>query len=120
MANSRQLTASVAKGTTGTPTITNPDGSQSPLTIPQGVSFVVTDISIQRLSVLGTPGLFNVALRQNIPNGGTTNRWAFIGQISQNLERGFTTGIKFSTPFVVENGSQSVDVVVVRLWGFFE
>ena len=119
MPRSIQLTASVAKGSTATPMMTKSDGSESPFVIPKKKAFVVTDISIQRLSVLGMTDLFEVSLSQNIPTGGTTNRWTFIGKIAQNLERAFTSGIRFSTPFIVANGSQSADLVVVRLWGFF-
>jgi hypothetical protein len=115
-----QLVASVAKGAGTSPTIANPDGSDSPFTIPAGKTFVVTDISIQRLSVLGTTELVEVALRQTIPTGGTTNRWTFVGATTTNVERSFTTGIAFSTPFVVTNGTQSSDVAIVRLWGFFQ
>ena len=115
-----QLTASVAKGGSAAPTVAQPDGSQSPFSIPAGRMFVVTDISIQRLSVLGAPELVDVSLQQNIPSGGTTNRWTFIGQTTTNVERNFTTGIAFTAPFVVTNGSQSTDVAVVRLWGYFQ
>jgi len=107
-----QLVASVAKGAAVSPTVANPDGSGGPFTIPEGKSFVVTDISIQRLSVLGTAELVEVALQQNIPTGGTTNRWTFIGETTTNVERAFTTGIAFSKPFVVTNGVQSTDVAV--------
>jgi hypothetical protein len=115
-----QLIASVAKGVAAAPTVANPDGSNAPFTIPTGKTFVVTDISIQRLSVLGSSELVEVALRQDIPTGGTTNRWAFIGSTTTNVERSFVSGIAFSTPFVVTNGTQSTDVAVVRLWGFFQ
>lgn len=119
MSNSIQLIASVAKGTTKTPEIVQTDGSQSAFVIPPGLTFTVTDISIQRLSVVGTSGLFEVALTQTLPHGGTENRWTFVGMTSGNIERAFTSGICFSTQFVVANGSQSADVAVVRLWGFF-
>lgn len=115
-----QLVASVAKGGAVSPTVASHDGSSGPFAIPPGETFVVTDISIQRLSVLGTTELVDVALQQNIPTGGTTNRWTFIGATTTNVERSFTTGIAFSKPFVVTNGTQSTDAVVVRLWGFFQ
>jgi hypothetical protein len=115
-----ELVASVAKGAAVAPTVANPDGSGGPFTIPIGKTFVVTDISIQRLSVLGTTELVDVSLRQNIPTGGTTNRWTFIGSTTTNVERSFATGIAFSTPFVVTNGTQSTDVAVVRLCGYFQ
>ena len=115
-----QLVASVAKGGSKTPSVVRPDGSDVAFSIPHGKTFVVTDISIQRLSVLGTPQLVEVSLEQNIPAGGTTNRWTFIGQTTANVERSFATGIAFSKPFVVTNGGQSSDVAVVRLFGFFQ
>jgi hypothetical protein len=59
-----QLTATVKSGGSASPQITNPDGSQSPFVIPKGNVFVVTDISIQRESVVGTVGLFNLSLEQ--------------------------------------------------------
>src|SRR5260370_988753 len=113
-----QLIASVAKGAAASPTVANPDGSGAPFAIPTGKKFVVTDISIQRLSVLGSVELVDVALRQDIPTGGSTNRWAFIGATTTNVERSFVSGIAFSTAFVVTNGTQSTDVAVVRLWGY--
>ena len=115
-----QLIASVAKGAKASPTVANPDGSDGSFTIPAGKTFIVTDISIQRLTVLGTTELVEVALEQKSPTGGTINRWTFIGTTTTNVERSFTTGIAFSTPFVVTNGSQSTDVAVVRLWGYFQ
>ena len=120
MTTSVQLVASVAKGAATAPAIANADGSSSPFAIPAGKTFVVTDISIQRLSVLGTTELVDVALRQDIPTGGTTNRWTFIGATTTNVERSFTTGIAFSKPFTVTNGTQSTDAAVVRLWGHFQ
>lgn len=115
-----QLETSVPKGGTKTPNIVHPDGHDTAFSIPAGKTFVVTDVSIQRLSVLATAILLEVALTQDIPpSGGTTNRWSFVGETTANVERTFSTGIAFSTPFVVTNGSQSGDAVVVRLWGFF-
>jgi hypothetical protein len=114
-----QLTATVKSGGSASPQITNPDGSQSPFVIPKGNVFVVTDISIQRETVVGTVGLFNVSLEQNIATASEL-RWAFVGSSAQNIERSFTTGIAFSTPFVVQNGVQLGDAVVVRLWGFLQ
>lgn len=115
-----QLIAAVGPGDTVRPSIANPDGSESPFKIPDGYAFVVTDISIQRLLLVSGPGLFGVDLVQNIPTGGTTNRWSFVGSITQNAERGFTTGMKFTASFWVDNASSSVDSVNVRLCGFFE
>jgi hypothetical protein len=115
-----QLVASVAQGSAASPTVAKPDGSDGPFTIPAGKTFVVTDISIQRLTVEATPELVEVALQQNIPTGGTINRWTFIGATSTNVERSFATGIAFATPFVVTNGPLSTDVAVVRLWGYFQ
>ncbi|MGJ5083273.1 hypothetical protein [Bradyrhizobium oligotrophicum] len=115
-----QLETSVPKGGTKTPNIVHPDGHDTAFSIPAGKTFVVTDVSVQRLSVLGTAMLLEVSLTQDIPSsGGTTNRWSFVGETTANVERTFSTGIAFSTPFVVRNGSQSGDTVVVRLWGFF-
>jgi len=90
-----QLTATAKSGGSASPQITNSDGSQSPFVIPKGDMFVVTDISIQRESVVGTAGLFNVSLVQDLGPGGTQLRWAFVGAPAQNIERSFTTGIAF-------------------------
>lgn len=68
-----QLTATAKSGGSASPQITNSDGSQSPFVIPKGDMFVVTDISIQRESVVGT-GLFNVSLVQDLGPGGTQLR----------------------------------------------
>lgn len=115
-----QLETAVAKGGTSTPNIVHPDGHDTAFSIPAGKTFVITDISIQRLSIHGTAILLEVSLRQDIPpSGGTTNRWSFVGETTANVERTFSTGVAFSTPFVVTNGSESGDAVVVRLWGFF-
>jgi hypothetical protein len=75
----------------------------APFTIPDGYAFVVTDISIQRLSVVSGPGLFAADLVQNYTESGSINRWSFVGSITQNLERSFTTGIRFTTPFKIDN-----------------
>jgi hypothetical protein len=115
-----QLLAAVGPGETVKLSIINSDGSQSPFQIPEGCAFVVTDISIQRLSVVSGPGLFAVDLVQNIPSGGTINRWSFVGSIVENVERSFTSGIKFTTSFSIDNASSSADSVNVRLDGYYE
>ena len=114
-----QLLASVTKGAAAAPALANADGSSSAFVIPTGQTLVVTDISIQRLSGVGTAELVDLSLQQNIPTGGTMNRWTFVGETTTNIERSFTTGIAFSTPFTVANSSVSTDVAVVRLWGYF-
>jgi hypothetical protein len=114
-----QLTTTVKSGGSASPQIINSDGSESAFVIPKSGVFVVTDISIQRESVVGAAGLFNVSLEQNIATASQL-RWAFVGSSAQNIERSFTTGIAFSTPFVVQNGVQLGDAVVVRLWGFLQ
>jgi hypothetical protein len=99
----------------------NPDGTESPFSIPEGRLFVVTDISIQRESVVAAPTLFAVNIVQT-PPAIHQLRWAFVGSISQNVERSFHTGMVFSTPFAIENAIEDpgADAVVVRLWGFIE
>ena len=62
-----QLETSVPKGGTKTPNIVHPDGHDTAFSIPAGKTFVVTDVSIQRLSVLGTAILLEVSLTQDIP-----------------------------------------------------
>lgn len=114
-----QLTATVKSGSNASPQIINSDGSQSPFLIPKGQAFVATDISIQRSSVVATAGLFNVSLVQDTPTLSQL-RWGFVGSSAQNIERSFTTGIAFSTPFVVQNGVQLGDAVIVHLWGFLQ
>ena len=120
MPDSIQLTASVAIGKQANPNISNPDGSELPFAILNGLTFTVTDISIQGLTVVEKAQVFAVSLRQNTPTGGTTNRWTFLGRVQQNVERSFIAGIKFSTPFTVANSSDSKVMAVVRLWGYFE
>lgn len=118
MTTSTQITASVAPGTVKPFVLTGPNGSDSPFSIPKGFVFVITDISMQRLSVVGTASLFNFALQQTL-SGATVSRWAYVGKVTENVERTFNDGIVFSTVPSVENGSQSADVVVVRAWGHF-
>ena len=89
-----------------------------PCSIPPGTICIATDISLQRTGVAPGTGFYNVSLRQHAPTISPI-RWAFVGELSGNFERTFASGIVFSTPFGVENGSQSADVVTVRLWGFF-
>ena len=113
-----QLETTVPKGGTKTPNIVHPDGHDTAFTIPAGKTFVVTDVSIQRLTALSTAIFLDVALTQTIPSL-ITSRWTFAGETTANVERSFTTGVAFSTPFEVTNGSESGDAVVVRLWGFF-
>ena len=119
MPRSMQLVATAGLGHTATPEIVHPDGTQSPFLIPAGSVFIATDLSIQRTGVTADPGLFNVSLRQN-PPAISQIRWAFVGELSHNFERSLTSGIVFSAPFFIENGSQSADVVAVRLWGYLE
>lgn len=115
-----ELVATVEQQGRVVPEIVNHDGTRSPFSIPNGSVCVIRDISIQRTSVVADPGFFHVSLTQDSPTGSQIRRWCFVGVLSQNLERSFTNGLVFSTPFVIENGSQSADVVAVRLWGFLD
>ena len=119
MPKALQLVASVAPGGKANPEVVNPDGSQSKFTIPSGSAFVATDISIQRESVVATTDLFSVSITQS-PGTAHQLRWAFVGTMSQNVERSFTTGIVLSKKFAIESDSPSADAVVVRLWGFMQ
>jgi hypothetical protein len=96
----------------------NPDGSMSPFSLAEGRHFNLTDISIQREEVLPGPNLFSVSIVQT-PGTLHQLRWCFVGNISQNVERSFNTGMLFSTPFWIENMIEDpkADAVVVRLWG---
>ena len=67
----------------------------------------------------GDGGTVYVSLEQDTATASEL-RWAFVGSSAQNIERSFTTGIAFSTPFVVQNGVQLGDAVGVRLWGFLQ
>jgi hypothetical protein len=116
MAHELQLTAAAAAGSKGSFLQIKPDGSQATFSIPRGKEFVATDLSIQRERVVSSVGLFDVSITQD-PGNLHQLRWAFVGSMSQNFERSFTTGIAFSTPFQLENGTPSADAVVVRLWG---
>jgi hypothetical protein len=120
MVKSIQLEARVAQGSSAAPTIVNPDGTQAPFSLPSSMVFVLTDISISRISVVGTPGLFFVEFTQPVPPTAIAQRWAFVGMISANIERNFTTGIRFSSPFSIGNGGPSADAVAVRLFGYFD
>jgi len=116
MAQEMHLTAIAAPGAKATFSPIKPDGSQARFSIPRGKVFVATDISIQREMVVASTGLFNVSITQS-PDNLHQLRWAFVGSLSKNFERSFSTGMVFSTPFSLENGSQSADAVVLRLWG---
>jgi hypothetical protein len=116
MQKSLQLEAIVVPGTIATPMLVNPDGTQSPFSIPNDTVFVVTDVSIQPGQV-DSSVLLNVSLTQE-SHGRSTSRWAFVGSAAQNIERAFNIGIAFSTPFVVQSGADA-PVVIVRMWGFF-
>ncbi len=119
MTTSTQITTTVPIGTVKPFNITGPDGLDSPFHIPKGFVFVITDISMQRLSVIDTPGLFEFSVQQDLNSNGIVNRWAYIGKVTENVERTFHDGIVFSIVPTVENGSQSVDTVIVRAWGHF-
>jgi hypothetical protein len=121
MQKSLQLEALVAPGTVGDPWMVNPDGTQSPFSIPHDTEFVVTDISIQGSIQPGevfSSVLLQVSLMQQSDQQSTL-RWNFVGSGAQNIERAFNTGIAFSTPFVVQNGADA-PAVIVRMWGFFQ
>ena len=119
MTTSTQLSVAVAPGMAKPFEVIGPDGTSSPLTIPADSVFVITDISMQRLTVVGTSGLFEFAIQQALGDDGLANRWTYIGKTRQNVERTFNSGIAFSTVPSVENGSQSVDTVAIRAWGYF-
>ena len=120
MAKIIQLYTGVAIGESAAPVVVNPDGSQSPFSIPSGMAFVLTDVSLSRVSVVGTPGLFFVQFNQSVPPIDVALRWAFVGTVSENIERSFTTGIKFSSTFSIGNGNQSADGLNVWLLGYFD
>ncbi len=103
-----QLTSTVPVGETSSFTITNADGTDSPFTIPAGKIFVLKDISVQRLSSPEPTGDLTIELSQT---AGTANilRWCFVGKYESNIERSFSAGIAFSTPFTVTNSSLRVD-----------
>ena len=114
-----QLTSTVPIAQTSSFTTTNPDGTDSPFTIPSGKVFVLKDISIQRLSSPEPAGNLVIEISQT-PGTANVLRWCFVGQYESNIERSFSAGIAFSTPFTVTNSSLSIDAMVVRLWGFIE
>ena len=119
--NRIELVATAAPGTEVDLLQVNPDGTQQPFSVTAGHPFIVTDISIQRDTVLPGPTLFAVNITQTPPDAHEL-RWAFVGSISQNVERSFSTGMVFSTPFFVQNAIEdpSAPAVIVRLWGFTE
>ncbi len=119
--NRIELVATAAPGTEVDLLQVNPDGTQKSFSVTAGHPFIVTDISIQRETVLPGPTLFAVNITQTPPDTHEL-RWAFVGSISQNLERSFSTGMVFSTPFFVQNAIEdpSAPAVIVRLWGFTE
>jgi hypothetical protein len=116
---STQISTTVTAGAVKPFAITGPDGHDAPFNIPKGFVFVITDISMQRLSVVGTAGLFDFSIQQALSKNGTINRWTFIGKVAENVERTFNDGIVFSSEPTVENGSLSADTIIVRAWGHF-
>jgi hypothetical protein len=46
-------------------------------------------------------------------------RWQFVGEITQNVERAFVTGIRFTSPFSVNLLASSRDSFTVKIRGFF-
>jgi len=116
-----ELVATAGPGTEVDLMAVNPDGTQQPFAVEAGHPFIVTDISIQRESVLPGPTLFAVNITQKPPNAHQI-RWAFVGSISQNMERSFSTGMAFSTAFFIQNAIEdpSAPAAIVRLWGFTE
>ncbi len=119
MTTTTQLTANVAPNAVQPFEVTNADGSSTALVIPEGFVFVATDISMQRVSAVGTADLFHFSIQQNLESGATSVRWAYTGQVAENLERTFNDGIVFSTAPAVRNGRQSADSIIVRVWGHF-
>jgi len=116
-----ELVATAGPGTEVDLMAVNADGTQHPFTVAAGSPFIVTDISIQRETVLPGPTLFAVNITQKPPDSHQL-RWAFVGSISQNVERSFSTGMVFSTPFFIQNAMEdpNAPAVIVRLWGFTE
>lgn len=90
-----ELVASLAPGTTKAPQMQNPDGSSSPFVIPAGEAFVATDISANRISVLGTPVLVALNLEQNLGAGASSLGGSMLeklrGTSSARLRRAFAS-----------------------------
>jgi hypothetical protein len=81
----------------------NPDGTSTLFSIPSGMTFNLTDISIAIAQPpSATPMEILVGLQQTIP-GGQAQRWNFAGYTAENIERSFTTPIAFSKNFEVGN-----------------
>ncbi len=118
MAIEIELIAALSPGTSKALEMLGPDGSQSPFVIPAGKSFVATDLSANRISVVSTPVLVAFNLEQTLGTA-IVARWQFVGEITQNVERAFTTGIRFSTTFSVNLLASSGDSFAVRVHGFF-
>ena len=114
-----ELIVSLSPGNAELPQILNPDGSRSPFVIPARQSFVATDISANRISVVGTPVLLAINLEQDLGPGGTVARWQFVGEITQNVERSFTTGIQFAAPFKINLLASTGDSFSIRINGLF-
>lgn len=120
MADPIELFAALTPGQTKTPEIMNPNGTLSPFVMPKKKVFVATDISANRISVVSSPVLVAFNLQQNLGPGGTIARWQFVGQVTQNVERAFTTGIVFSKPMLEFNLlSSSGDSFSIRVNGYF-
>jgi hypothetical protein len=128
MAHPIELFAALAPGQTKTPEIMNPNGTSSPFVVPPKKKvFVATDISANRLSVVSSPVLVAFNLQQNLGPGGIVGRWQFVGEVTQNVERAFTTGIVFSKPMLEFNLlllefnllSSSGDSFSIRVNGYF-
>jgi hypothetical protein len=120
MAHPIEVFAALAPGQTKTPEIMKPNGTSSPFVMPKKKVFVATDISANRISVVSSPVLVAFNLQQNLGPGGTVGRWQFVGQVTQNVERAFTTGIVFSNAMLEFNLlSSSGDSFSIRVNGYF-
>jgi hypothetical protein len=80
-----------------------PAGNSVLFTLPAGMKFALTDISIVNASgSSATPTLIAAGIRQ-VLGAGHVQRWNFAGFTTVNVERSFKTPIMFSTDFEVWN-----------------
>lgn len=93
-----------------------PDGTSAPFSLPAGMKFNMTDISIVPAQLSSPQAvLAMIGLRQTIP-GGHCQQWNFAGYITQNVERSFATPVVFSTDF--EAWNPGMPMLNVNVYGY--
>jgi len=109
-----QLTIRFGASTPSVLEVIAPNGLRKPFSLPKKKAFVLTDITI----VGPVSSIMAVVIGQGSGTTGTL-RWKYLApSLAGNVERSFTTGLVFTTPFEVIGVAPPGQDFTVLLSGF--